>query len=98
MQGSAQPLTLTRVVVCGATIVTLSMGIRHGFGLWLRPVIQARDWTRESFSLVIAIQNSAWGLAGIFAAATVQLVPVLALVIALQRYLVAGLMAGSVKA
>ena len=34
----------------------------------------------------------------IFAAATVQLVPVLALVIALQRYLVAGLTAGAVKA
>ena len=36
-----------------------------------------------------------WGV--IFAAATVQLVPVLALVIALQRYLVAGLTAGAVK-
>ena len=34
----------------------------------------------------------------IFAAATVQLVPVVTLVVALQRYLVAGLTAGAVKA
>lgn len=41
------------------------------------------------------VEGVQWGV--IFAAATVQLVPVLALVIALQRYLVAGLMAGAVK-
>ena len=53
--------------MCGAAIVTLSMGIRHGFGLWLQPVTMARGWTRETFSFAIAIQNLAWGLAGIFA-------------------------------
>jgi hypothetical protein len=26
-------------------IVTLSMGIRHGFGLWLQPITQAQGWT-----------------------------------------------------
>jgi multiple sugar transport system permease protein len=36
-----------------------------------------------------------WGL--LFAAATTQLVPVTMFVIALQRFLVAGLTAGSVK-
>ncbi len=41
------------------------------------------------------VEGVQWGV--IFAAATVQLVPVLALVVALQRYLVAGLMAGAVK-
>ena len=41
------------------------------------------------------VEGVQWGV--IFAAATVQLVPVLALVIALQRYLVAGLTAGAVK-
>lgn len=45
--------------------------------------------------LLSTVEGVQWGV--IFAAATVQLVPVLALVIALQRYLVAGLMAGSVK-
>jgi len=41
------------------------------------------------------VEGVQWGV--IFAAATVQLVPVLVLVIALQRYLVAGLTAGAVK-
>jgi len=41
------------------------------------------------------VEGVQWGV--IFAAATLQLVPVLALVIALQRYLVAGLTAGAVK-
>ena len=63
----ARTLSLTQVLVCGAAIVTLSMGIRHGFGLWLQPVTMARGWTRETFSFAIAIQNLAWGLAGIFA-------------------------------
>ncbi|MBC7705799.1 MAG: MFS transporter [Rhodoferax sp.] len=63
----AAALSLTQVLVCGAAIVTLSMGIRHGFGLWLQPITQARDWTRETFSFAIAIQNISWGFAGIFA-------------------------------
>ncbi len=56
-----------QVVVCGAAVVTLSMGIRHGFGLWLQPVTQAQGWTRETFAFALAIQNIAWGFCGIFA-------------------------------
>jgi len=29
------PLSMLQVLVCGAAIVTISMGIRHGFGLAL---------------------------------------------------------------
>lgn len=61
------PLTAAQILICGATIVTLSMGVRHGFGLWLQPVTQAKDWTRETFAFAMAIQNLFWGLAGIFA-------------------------------
>lgn len=43
------------------------MGIRHGFGLWLQPITQAQDWTRETFAFALALQNLAWGIAGIFA-------------------------------
>lgn len=56
-----------QVLACGAAIVTLSMGIRHGFGLWLQPITQAQGWTRETFAFAIAIQNLAWGVFGIFA-------------------------------
>ena len=63
------PLSMTQVLVCGAAIVTLSMGIRHGFGLWLQPITMDRGWTRETFAFAMAIQNLAWGLAGPFAGA-----------------------------
>lgn len=58
---------MAQVLACGAMIVTLSMGIRHGFGLWLQPMTQAQGWSRETFAFAIAIQNIAWGFFGIFA-------------------------------
>ena len=61
------PLSISQVLACGAIIVTLSMGIRHGFGLWLQPITQAQGWTRETFAFALAIQNLVWGLSGIFA-------------------------------
>jgi predicted MFS family arabinose efflux permease len=57
-------LSMTQVLLCGAAIVTLSMGIRHGFGLWLAPITMERGWSRETFAFAIAIQNLAWGVAG----------------------------------
>ena len=60
---------MTQVLLCGACIVTLSMGIRHGFGLWLQPITMERGWSRETFAFALAIQNLAWGLAGPFAGA-----------------------------
>ncbi len=67
MSTAPKTLSITQLLVCGAAIVTLSMGIRHGFGLWLQPVTQAQGWSRETFSFAIAIQNLSWGCAGIFA-------------------------------
>jgi predicted MFS family arabinose efflux permease len=57
-------LSMTQVLLCGAAIVTLSMGIRHGFGLWLQPITMDRGWTRETFAMAMAVQNLAWGLMG----------------------------------
>jgi MFS family permease len=66
---SSAPKTLSilQVLACGAAIVTLSMGIRHGFGLWLQPITQAQGWTRETFSFALAVQNLSWGVFGVFA-------------------------------
>ena len=58
---------MAQVLICGAAIVTLSMGVRHGFGLWLQPITQAQNWSRETFAFAIAIQNLSWGVFGIFA-------------------------------
>jgi predicted MFS family arabinose efflux permease len=60
----ASRLSLTQVLVFGAMIVTVSMGIRHGFGLWLQPLTMDRGWTRETFAFALATQNLVWGLAG----------------------------------
>jgi predicted MFS family arabinose efflux permease len=60
-------LSMAQVLLCGAAIVTLSMGIRHGFGLWLQPITIERGWTRETFAFAMAVQNLAFGLAGPFA-------------------------------
>ena len=57
-------LSMVQLLICGAAIVTLSMGIRHGFGLWLQPVTMDRGWTRETFAFALAMQNLVWGLFG----------------------------------
>lgn len=57
-------LPLTQMLLCGALIVTLSMGIRHSFGLWLQPITAAHGWSRADYSLAMAVQNLVWGLAG----------------------------------
>lgn len=61
------PLSLKQVLICAGMIVTLSMGIRHGFGLWLQPITMERGWTRETFAFALAVQNLAWGVATPFA-------------------------------
>ena len=67
MNSSPDRLPLLRLLICASLILTLAMGIRHGFGLWLQPVTQGQGWTRETFSFAIAVQNLSWGLFGIVA-------------------------------
>ncbi|MBY0455217.1 MAG: MFS transporter [Burkholderiaceae bacterium] len=66
MNTPLRKLSMLQVLACGAAIVTLSMGIRHGFGLWLQPITQDMGWTRQSFALALAIQNLSWGVIGVF--------------------------------
>ena len=66
MSTHARKLPMLQVLACGGIIVTLSLGIRHGFGLWMLPITQQMGWTRETFALAIAIQNLSWGVLGIF--------------------------------
>lgn len=50
------------VIICGAVIVTLAMGVRQSFGLLLPQMGPALDIGRSSFGLAIAIQNLVFGL------------------------------------
>lgn len=51
------------VIVCGGLILSLAMGIRQTFGLFLPPVSADLGLTRETFSLAMAVQNLLWGAA-----------------------------------
>ena len=59
------------VLVCGAAVLCLNMGIRQTFGLFLEPMTDELGIGRGSFALAIAVQNLLWGFLtpffGIFA-------------------------------
>jgi len=50
------------VIGAGAVILAVSLGIRHGFGLFLQPMSQEYGWGRELFAFAIALQNLLWGI------------------------------------
>lgn len=57
------------VLVGSALILALSLGVRHGFGLFLAPMSADFGWGREVFAFAIALQNLIWGLAQPFTGA-----------------------------
>lgn len=63
---------LTTVLIASGFILTLAMGVRHGFGFWMQPIAQAHGWTRETYSLALAVQNLMWGVFGPFAGMAVD--------------------------
>jgi predicted MFS family arabinose efflux permease len=54
-------------LACGGMILTLSLGLRHGFGLFLQPMTSDLHWGRETFALALAVQNLVWGASAPFA-------------------------------
>ncbi len=63
---------LKTVLIASGFILTLAMGVRHGFGFWMQPIAQAHGWTRETYSLALALQNLMWGAFGPFAGMAVD--------------------------
>lgn len=61
--------TIRRLLIAGGLIVSLSMGIRHGFGFFMPPMTADFGWTREAFALALGIQNLIWGASQPFAGA-----------------------------
>ena len=55
------------MLVCGGIILTLSLGTRHSFGLYLQPMTLDLGWSRQTFAIALAIQNLVYGLATPFA-------------------------------
>lgn len=71
MSAETRP-NLKAVLISTGLILTLAMGVRHGFGFWLQPISQANGWTRETYSMAMALQNLMWGLFGPFAGMAVD--------------------------
>jgi predicted MFS family arabinose efflux permease len=63
--------TPTVILVASSVLLTLSLGLRHGFGLFLQPMSSDLHWGRETFAFAMAVQNLVWGavtpLAGMMA-------------------------------
>ncbi|UVL60411.1 MFS transporter [Pseudomonas sp. B21-032] len=57
------------ILLGAALILALSLGVRHGFGLFLAPMSADFGWGRGVFAFAIALQNLIWGLAQPFAGA-----------------------------
>lgn len=53
--------SLIYMLIGSAFILALSLGIRHGFGLYLVPMSHEFGWSHQVFSLAIATQNLLWG-------------------------------------
>ncbi|MBH2001924.1 MAG: MFS transporter [Moraxellaceae bacterium] len=60
---------LIYMLIGSAFILALSLGVRHGFGLYLVPMSDAFGWGHHIFSFAIAIQNLIWGAAQPFTGA-----------------------------
>src|SRR6267143_6638675 len=53
----------TRLILIGAAmLLSLGMGIRQSFGLFLTPVTRDLALTAADFTLAIAVQNIVWGV------------------------------------
>lgn len=56
-------------IACGALIVTISMGVRQSFAMFMQPVGQEFGFGREYFGFAMAVQNLLFGIAQPFVGA-----------------------------
>ena len=51
------------VLLCGGLALTIALGTRHSFGLFLQPMTADLSWDRQTFSFALALQNLVYGVA-----------------------------------
>ena len=57
------------VLGSGCIVLLIAMGVRATSGIFLQPMTMANGWSRETYSLAIALQNLVWGLGARFVGA-----------------------------
>lgn len=50
------------ILLCGGIVLSLNLGIRQSFGLFIEPMNSDLGWGVASFSFAIAMQNLIWGI------------------------------------
>lgn len=55
------------ILFSACALLVLSFGFRAGFGLFVPPLTEAREWGRDVLALALAIQNLAWGVFAVIA-------------------------------
>jgi MFS family permease len=50
------------ILICGGIVLSLNLGIRQSFGLFIEPMNADLGWGVASFSFAIAMQNLIWGV------------------------------------
>jgi predicted MFS family arabinose efflux permease len=57
---------LWAIMLAGATVAGIGMGLRQIMGLYLKPITETLGIGREAFSIAIALANIVWGMAAPF--------------------------------
>ena len=67
--GRASRFSPEVIIACGCLIAVLTFGPRSAMGAFQRDILTDNNWTRDIFSLGLAIQNLLWGVGQPFAGA-----------------------------
>jgi predicted MFS family arabinose efflux permease len=51
------------ILLAGGIAMTIALGTRHTFGLYLQPMTADLGWARQTFAFALALQNLIYGLA-----------------------------------
>ncbi len=65
MPSSVRPYVPVLLSAC--LLLMLSFGYRAGFGLFMQPMTEAREWGRDVLAMALAVQNLSWGICAIIA-------------------------------
>ncbi|WP_240796825.1 MFS transporter [Terasakiella sp. SH-1] len=57
------------IIICGALILAIGMGMRQNHGLFIEPMRMDLGWQLGVFAMALAVQNLMWGVAQPFAGA-----------------------------
>ncbi|WP_235042165.1 MFS transporter [Vreelandella profundi] len=57
------------LIVLAGLVLSIAMGLRHGFGLFMEPLSSELGWGRGVFAFALALQNLVWGLSQPFTGA-----------------------------